>query len=226
MNEVLPSPDRAPSASQVPSPRARTLAHMHKLLAVAAATSAMACSKEGSNDTIKADDHSKDKTTIDPTATTAATTTATATDTVSTAPTVTATAPTPGYVVVDPMPPPAKCAGAASTITTTAAWKTSSAGALAIEVHLRKSSKPDVLYSHKTPPTAYSATILATSFSGSEVVITVLPDKSATYASLSVPLDCSAGSEHLNVELDLSSLAGGAPPTSGTPVKVTLYDSY
>jgi hypothetical protein len=216
--EVLPSPQGVNANG--PSPRARTMAHMQRLLAVAAAaTGAMACPKEGASD-IKADD-SKTKTTVDPTSTA---TTAATTDPTSTAPTTTATPTNPGYVVVDPMPPPAMCSGAASTISTSASWKTSASGALGVEVHLRKSSRADVSYTSKAAPTAYSGTIVATSFSPSEVVITMVPDKGATYAGLYVPLACSAGDEHLNVQLELP--APPAVPTAGTPVKVTLYDSY
>jgi len=214
--EVLPSPQGVNGSS----PRARTMAHMNKLLAIAAAASAMACPKEGASD-IKGDD-TKTKTTVDPTSTT--TTTPTATDTAATAPTTTSTPTNPGYVVVDPMPPPAMCSGAAATISTSAAWKTSATGALGIEVHLRKSTRPDVAYTTKSAPTAYSGTIVSTSFSPSEVVIMMVPDKGSTYAGLSVPLSCSSGDEHLNVQLELS--AAPAAPTAGTPVKVTLYDSY
>jgi hypothetical protein len=128
-------------------------------------------------------------------------------------------------MVVDMLPPPAKCAGAASTITPTAAWKTSSTGAMGIEVRLRKSTRPDVLYSSKSSPSGYGGTIVATSLTGSEVVITLVPDSGATYAGLYVPLECKAGDERLNVELDLSAAPAGSPK-SGTPVKVTLYDSY
>ena len=214
--EVLP----APQGTNGSSPRARTMAHMNKLLAIAAAASAMACPKEGASD-IKADD-TKTKATIDPNSTTTATTTATTEDTASV--TTTSTPTNPGYVVVDPMPPPALCSGAASTISTSASWKTSASGTLGVEVHLRKSTRADVIYTSKTAPTAYSGTIVATSFSPSEVVITMVPDKGATYVGLYVPLSCTLGDEHLNVQLEIA--APPAVPTAGTPVKVTLYDSY
>jgi len=214
LNEVLPSPQRV-SAS---SPRARTMAHMHRLMTVAAAAGALACTKEGSNDTIKADDQKKPKNTADPTST--------PTDTVSTTPTTTAVPTNPGYVVVDPMPAPAKCAGAASTISATAMWKTVKAGGMGVEVRLPKSTSPDVIYSHKGSPTASAATIVGATFTGSEVILEVVPDKGATSAYLYVPLECTAGDEHLNVEIDLGALAGGAPPKAGTAVSVTLYDSY
>ena len=122
------------------------------------------------------------------------------------------------------MPPPAMCSGAAATISTSAAWKAAPSGAMGIEVHLRKSSRPDVAYTTKGAPSPYSGTIVSTSFSPSEVVIMMVPDKGATYAGFSVPLSCSSGDEHLNVQLDLP--AAPAAPTAGTPVKVTLYDSY
>ena len=206
------------------SVRAKTMTHMKRLLAVAAATGAAgaACTKEGSNDTIKADE-SKGK----PVSTSTETPTAAPSPTPSDTATV-VTPPTPpsaGYMVVDMLPPPAKCAGASGTIMPTAAWKSSSSGAMAIEVHLRKPTRPDVAYSTKTPPTAYAGTISATTVTGGEVIITLVPDTGATYAGLYVPLDCKAGSERLNVELDLSA-APGATPKSGTPVKVSLYDSY
>ena len=222
MNEVLPAPDRA-SASP---PRTRTMANMNRLLAIAALGAA--CTKEGSSNTIKPDEATKPKPTSEPTATATATTVTTVEDTApSTTATTsgTATSPTAGYLVVDMLPPPAKCAGSAATITPTAAWKSSAGGALAIEIRLRKPARPDAFYSKKSAPTAYSATIVGTAFTGGEIVVTIIPDKGATYAGLYVPLECKAGDERLNVEIDLSSIAT-KPPSSGTAVKVSLYDGY
>jgi hypothetical protein len=202
------------------------MAHMRKLLALAAATGAAsaACPKEGTSDGIKADDKTKPTSTSSPTTVATPTVTSTPSDTA----TVVAppTTPSPGYMVVDMLPPPAKCAGAAATITPTAAWKTSASGAMGIEVHLRKSTRPDVIYSSKSTPSGYGGTIVSTSLTGSEVVITLVPDAGATYAGLYVPLECKAGDERLNVELDLSAVTPGASPKSGTPVKVNIYDSY
>src|SRR5579859_5210587 len=138
---------------------------MRKMMALAAATGAMGvgCTKE---DTIKSD-NATDKPVTNP-----VNTTSIPSDSMSTTPSDTATTvgpPTPpsaGYMVVDMLPPPAKCAGASSTITPTAAWKTSSTGAMGVEVRLRKSTRPDVIYSSKSTPSGYGGTIVATSLTG------------------------------------------------------------
>lgn len=213
------------------TPRQRTLAQMKKMLAVAAAGAmGAACSKEESQTVIRADE-AKSKPTSSP-SDPKTTPTPVPSPTPSAPPSDSATVvsppspPSAGYMVVDMLPPPAKCAGAAATITPTAAWKTSSTGSMGIEVHLRKSTRPDVAYSSKSAPTAYGGTIVATSLTGTDVIITVVPDAGSTYAGLYVPLECKAGDEKLTVEFDLSTFKPGSSPKSGTPVKVTLYDTY
>jgi hypothetical protein len=220
MTEVLPEPDRASETG----PRARTLAHMHRLLAVAAAAGALgtACTKEATNDTINTGDPSKDRTAVDPSA--AGTTTPPAQNTVATASGETTSGPPGGYAVVDPLPPPAQCAGAAETVAATATWKASGDGGVAIEVRLRKPSNKDFAYSRKSKVTPYDATIVATSMTGGDLVVTIVPDKGETSVGIYVPIDCPPRDGSVTVQIDLSGAPSGTKPSPGTAVKVSVYD--
>ena len=208
--EVLPDPTAKAAHG---SPRARTVRHMQRLLAMAAATSAFACTKDGEPG-IRNDETTK-KPKTDPTVT--ATATATATET----PTASATIPDPttgpGYGVVDPMPPPAKCSGAAASIKAVGTWKAGS-----IEVRLPKPTMPDTKFDRKAPPSASGGKITSTTWAGDDLVLQVVPDAGSTYVSIYTSVSCTAGPEHVAVELDLSK----PTKTPGTAVPITLYDQY
>ena len=213
--EVLPDPTaKAPEGS----PRARTVRHMHRLLAMAAATTALACTKDGEPGIRKENEATTNKKpTADPTVTTTATTSETATAS-ATVPDITTG---PGYGVVDPMPPPAKCAGAAASIKAVGVWKTDKSGAY-VEVKMPKPTMPDTKYDRKTAPYASGGKVGAPTFVGDDLVLRVTPDAPATttvwvYASVT----CTAGPEHVALQIDLT----GAK-TTGSTVKIDLYDQW
>lgn len=218
--EVLPDP--TPSFAEG-TPRQRTLAHARRLVALAAASSAIgaACTKEGTPTITKEDESvTKKSTKTEPTTTT----TTTPSDAAPTASASTVTAPSippTGYAVVDPMPPPAKCPGLAGSIKATAVWRPGPGGAMLVELRLPRSSRADVRYLHTTPPAAYGGKITATTWTGGDVVLTLLPDKGAAYLGVYVPAACALGDERINVEITLT-----GTPAAGTPVAVALFDSY
>jgi len=201
MPEVLPDP--TPHHVQG-APRTRTLDHLRRLMALAATTASLgvACTKEGEPPIRKEDESTAKKKSTPPDPTT--TTTTTAPDTAST--------PTIGYGVVDPMPPPAMCAGLAASVAATATWK----GA-AIELKLPKSSRPDSKWSRKDPPTIYSGKITKTTWVGDDLVLEIVPDAGVPLVSVYVSAACTAGDEHVNIGLDVG--------TKGA-VRLTLYDAF
>ncbi|MEO7096742.1 MAG: hypothetical protein ABI175_26020 [Polyangiales bacterium] len=211
--EVLPDPTAKAAEG---SPRARTVRHMQRLLAMAAATTALACTKEGEPGIRKENEATtKKKPTADPTATETATATATASTTAEPDPTV-----GPGYGVVDPMPPPAKCAGAAASIKAVGAWKTDKLGAY-VELKLPKPTMPDTKYDRKAAPYASGGKIGAPTYVGDDLVLHVVPDAGSTTVWVYASVTCTAGPEHVSLQVDLS--AGTAP---GSAVKISMYDQY
>ncbi len=203
MPEVLPDPTKQHHAQG--APRTRTLEHMRRLMAMAATTAALgvACTKEGAPPIRKEDDSTakKKSTPPDPTTAETATASATAVDTG-----------TIGYGVVDPMPPPAKCAGLAASVAATATWK-----GKVVELKLPKTTRPDGKWSRKDPPTAYSGKITKTTWIGDDLVLEIVPDSGAPLVSVYVSASCAAGDEHVNVSVDVSK--------PGTAV-ITLYDAF
>ena len=211
--EVLPDPT---AKAHEGSPRARTVRHMQRLLAMAAATTALACTKDGEPGIRKESEATtKKKPTADPTVPTA---TASATET------ATATVPDPttgpGYGVVDPMPPPAKCSGAAASIKAVGTWKSDKSGPY-VEVKLPKPTMPDAKYDRKTAPYASGGKIGGTTFLGDDLILRVVPDAGATTVSVYTSVTCTAGPEHVALEIDLTS-----GKTPGSMVKIDLYDQW
>jgi hypothetical protein len=220
MSEVLPRPDRASATG----PRARTLAHMQRLLTVAAAAGALgaACTKEATSDTIQTGDPSKDRTAVDPSA--AGTTTSQIPSTVATAPEETPGGPT-GYAVVDPLPSPGVCAPAANSVNGNATWRARSGGGMAIELRLPKPGRRDVAYARTSQMAAYQAKIASTSITGGALLVTLIPEKDARFVALQVPIDCSAGAAHLAVNLELTT-APGHQPSPGDSITLTVSDTF
>lgn len=206
--EVLPPPN-APSLS---SPRQRTTERMLALVALTAA----ACSREDPV-SIRPEDPSKMKkanTNPDPTPSTTTTTT-TSPSTTSVTPTST---PTPGYMVVDPMPPPAKCAGLASTIKATATWKTGATGSF-LELKLPKPGQADAKYG-KTPMSTpvYGGKLLSIAAAGDGLVVHVVPDTASKDVYVYIEAACTAGTERVYASMTWTAV--------GSPVKVTLSDVF
>jgi hypothetical protein len=218
MSEVLPKPDRASETG----PRARTLAHMQRLLTVAAAAGALgtACTKETTSDTITGDP-SKDRAAVDPSA--AGATAVQKPNTAATAPEETPGGPA-GYGVVDPLPSPGICAPAADSVKGTATWRARSGGGMAIEVRLPRPSRRDVAYARTSQMVAYQAKIASTSITGGALLVTLIPEKDAPTIVLSVPIDCSAGPAHLGVNL-LPATAPGHQPSPGDSITIAVSDA-
>jgi hypothetical protein len=211
--EVLPDPTAKAAHG---SPRARTMRHMQRLLAMAAATTAIACTKEGEPGIRKETDTPKNKATTDPTTPTTATATVTATaSTAEPDPTI-----GPGYGVVDPMPPPARCSGAAASIKASGAWKSDKSGPF-VEVKLPKPTMPDTKFDRKSPPSVSSGKLKATTWVGDDLVLQIVPDAGATNVSIYTSVTCTAGPEHVAVDVDVST-----SKTPGSSVKIDLYDQY
>ena len=206
--EVLPPPN-APSMT---SPRHRTTERLGALLAMAAAA---ACSREDSV-AIRPEDPSKmKKSNPDPEPTTVTTTTTTASAT-STVPTSVPTPPS--YMVVDPLPPPAKCAGLASTIKATAAWKTGATGSF-LELKLPKPGRPDAKYGKTLMTTpVYGGKLLSIVPAGDGLVVQVVPDAKALDVYVYVEAACSAGTERVYASMSF--------PKAGGPITVTLSDVF
>ena len=204
--EVLPPPNAASTST----PRARTRERLAALVAMTAAGAA--CSREDPV-SIRPEDPSKVKKT-QPTAE-ATTTTTTNPSTTTVVPTV---IPTPSYMVVDPLPPPAMCAGLASTIKATAAWKTGSTGSF-LELKLPKPGQADAKYG-KTPLTTpvYGGKLLSITPAGDGLVVQVVPDAGSKFVYVHIEASCTKGKEHVYAEMSFSAVGG--------PVTVTLSDVF
>ncbi len=207
--EVLPPPNAASSSS----PRARTTERLAALVAIAAAS---ACSREDPVSIRPEDPTKMKKANTNPDPTTTATTTTTAPSATTVTPTSVPTPPS--YMVVDPLPPPAMCAGLAATIKASAAWKTGATGSF-LELKLDKPGLAGAKYG-KTPLTTpvYGGKLLSIAPAGDGLVVQVVPDGSAKYVYVYVSASCPAGTERVYAEMTFTSTGG--------PVKVTLSDVY
>ncbi len=220
MPEVLP----APTASARGPVRDRTLGHMRRLLATAAAVSAAACSRESGQN---ADAVSV---TIPPSTEDggAAGTTpgtnpmASHQHTVPTATaTPTATAPPTGYAVVDPMPAPARCAGIAAAAKATAVFHKDKTGVY-LEVTITLGSANGAQFDKSAPPSSWGSNLLGAKFNGHSVILRLRPtSSSAGSASLGVSagVACSAGPGHLTANVQWT-----GTPTAGTKTSIQLSD--
>jgi hypothetical protein len=209
--EVLPTPPHEGRPLSAESPRARTVAHMRRLLGVAAATAAIGCSKEDPLIVKTPDDVVKKKPDPPPDPPKPAPSPSPSID--------------PGYMVVDMLPPPAACDGASTSIKASAQWD---ASASEIQLKLGASSKPDVHVTYAagpgTPPgapTISGGKIVSSSVAGGGANLRLKKDAGATAIFVTFPLACKAGSEHLNVYLDVTK-----SPVAGGSIPVTLSDSW
>jgi hypothetical protein len=208
--EVLPTP--TPLSEE--SPRARTVAHMRRLLGVAAATAAIGCSKEDPLIVKTPDDVVKKKPEPPP-------------EPPKPPPSASQSASIdPGYMVVDMLPPPAACDGASTSIKASAQWD---ASASEIQLKLGTPTKPDVHVTYPSGPATSGAsapyvsgaTIVSVSVVGGGATLRLKKSAGSTAIFVSFPLACKAGSEHLNVYLDVTK-----PAAAGASIPVTLSDSW
>lgn len=141
------------------------------------------------------------------------TTTATPTTTTTTAPSTTSVTPTstptsPGYMVVDPLPPPAKCAGLASSIKATAAWKTGATGSF-LELKLPKPTFAGAKYG-KTPTSTpvYGGKLLSIAPAGDGLVVQVVPDVGSNDVFVYVEASCPSGTERVYASMRFKTIGG------------------
>ena len=201
MPEVLPDP-RHPRG--VSSPRARTMAHMQRLVATAAAlgvTTAAGAFELGCGKTTKVpgdnepDGKSGPPKPLDP-------------------------GNTSGYAVVDPMPPPAHCAGVAQLVRATAKFVKVGAD-IQLEVRFPNPvGRDDYKYSGKVA-TSYGGTVVSTAQKPDAVTVTIKPDATATNATITVKGNCNAGPSSV-----MANVTWTGPVTEKTSATINLNDMY
>lgn len=190
--------------------RARTLMHLHRMVA---ATALVNCSKPVQSDT-----------TITPKTTTTAPDAGTA---VTTAPTV-ATIPT-GYAVVDPMPSPARCYGAAAGLAGKATWKQDATG-MYVELTIAPAPPPpgggsvgSVITGFDNKSTSVmGANTISTDVHPTSISIRARPLAGNTFMSVTVGVQCGGGSTSGAVVASMTLPAG--KPKVGDTITVTLID--
>ncbi len=214
MNEVLPAPS-GPFGDA--SPRSRTLAKMERLLSLAATSAAIGGCSNGATPTPPIVD-------IPPVGSAGPSIVAGTNTAPPPVKTVATMEPRPdppiGYAVVDPLPPPAVCAGVAPTVKATATWKQDASG-LVVEIALGKPGFAGSSYVVGSPPTAYGGKIIHTKAAADSMLVRVAPSAGTTSIGLSVAVQCAPGQSHLNVNVELKG-AGKAGATLGA----ALYDRW
>ena len=130
----------------------------------------------------------------------------------------------PGYGVVDPMPPPARCPGVAASIAVKATWTEGQAG-LVVELRLSKPGRPDASYAAQETPQVSQGKVINSSVDAGAMVLQIAPDPQAAYVYVNVAATCSEGPAHVAIQLDLTTTSQ-APPKAGDAVTFTVNDSY
>jgi hypothetical protein len=217
--EILPAPTKATPNQAV---RARTVAHMQRLLATAAAIPLAGCTRP--------DTQATSQTVTLPTA--QATATASPSDSTAqgsllppptaTAPaTATATAPTTGYAVVDPMPAPARCMGLASASKVTAAFKRHG-GDWVLEVAVTLPAGPawrSTTFVPGSGASPWSGTLVSSSVTSRTAKGRLKVPAGSKATGVVFEVACPSGNGHLAAAASFP----GAPSAS-TKVAVTLTD--
>lgn len=219
MPEVLPAPTRA-SSSDV---RGRTVAHMQRLLAGAAAIPLAACTKEDTQGT---------QTVTIPVASASASATAPATIEGSLLPppsataTATAVATAPhdmGYAVVDPMPAPARCMGLAAASKSSASFKRDGAGVLleiAVTLPTTGPQWAGAQFDTSNKPSPWSGTLVSSNIVAHTAVVKIKPSPNTTNLGVSLPISCSAGTGSISITAMFTDTA----PTTSTKVTLNTHD--
>jgi hypothetical protein len=216
MPEVLPDPTRNLGPG---GPRQRTMKHMNRLLAVTAAGAAIgACSKTQQNQptsgasTIEVpappaeSAGSKEDDTPPPRADR---------DAAIEPGTGTGTEPIPeptGYGVVDPMPPPARCAGLAQTVKAKTKWKSKTV----LELRLAKPSMAGAEFVASEAPTISGGTLKKKTITKTSVVLEIEVSPNASVYAY-VAATCAQGPQHIGVSISgpNGTLAQGTTPLVG-----------
>ena len=191
MPEVLPAPTRAQTTTNV---RIRTLTHMQRLLATAAALPmAGACTKTDTQGSQSVTIPSASASTPATQSTTEGSLLPPPKDTASAKPTV--TAPDMGYAVVDPMPAPALCRGLATATTTTAVFK-KDAGGLYLELTATLPTGPTwtgTTFVAGQTPSPWAGTIVSSQVTANKATLKMRPTASSQNIGVQLSISCSAG---------------------------------
>lgn len=222
MPEVLPAPTRVKAGTS--DVRGRTITHMQRLIATAAAIPLASCTK--------ADTQGTQTVTIpqsSASATASAGTASTTEGSLLPPPTATATAkatatapPDMGYAVVDPMPAPARCMGLAAASKSSAVFKHDASGML-LEVSVTlPSTGPQwagSVFDASNKPSPWSGTLVSSTIVGHTAVARIKPSAGVTNLGVSFPISCTAGSGSVSVTATFSD-----PPTTATKVTLAMHD--
>jgi hypothetical protein len=215
MPEVLPAPTRASTTSDV---RGRTMMHMQRLLAAAAAIPL-------ATDCTRTDTQGSQSVTI-PSASESASTQSTVQgsllppkETPSAKPTV--TAPDMGYAVVDPMPAPALCRGLATATTTTAVFKKDATG---IYLEITATLPTGTTWTGTTfvagqSPSPWSGTIVSSQITANKATVKMRPTAASTNIGVQLSITCSAGGGSIAFNATYP-----ANPTETTKPTLAKYD--
>jgi hypothetical protein len=217
MPEVLPAPTRAERSTT--NVRGRTLMHMQRLLATAAAMPlAGACTKTDTQGT---------QTVTLPSSSASATTQGTVEGSLLPPPKETATAkptataPDMGYAVVDPMPAPALCRGLATATTTTAVFKKDATGVyLEISATLPTGTTwTGTTFVPGQSPSPWSGTVMSSQISSNKATIKMRPTTGSTNIGVQLSITCSAGGGSIAFNATFP-----ASPTETTKPTIAKYD--
>ena len=217
MPEVLPAPTRASATTSV---RIRTLSHMQKLLATAAALPmAGACTRTDTQGSQSVTIPSASASTPTTQSTTEGSLLPPPKETASAKPTV--TAPDMGYAVVDPMPAPALCRGLATATTTTAVFK-KDAGGIYLEITATLptgNTWNGTTFTAGQTPSSWSGTVLSSQVTANKATVKVRPSANSTSAGVQLSISCSAGPGSIAFNASFP-----ASPTETTKPTLQKYD--
>ncbi len=209
--EVLPVPTKLAPRGDV---RSRTMQHMQRMVATAGALGAVAgCTKSDTTTT---------QTVTVPSATSTATASATTTTPLAsasataptTAPTTVPTGPPDhGYAVVDPMPMPSRCKGAAPSSKASATFVQQGKD-LVLKLTVKLGGGATWTGG---PVSAYSGSVKNTTSNAAKDALDIfLP---ATVSGVSIPITCPAGTASVSVDMTLP-----PKPKAGDSAPTNLYD--
>ncbi len=211
MPEVLPAPTKETGNASV---RARTMGHMHKMMAAAGAVAG--CSRAITQG---------DNTITIPPATSASTSPSTAT--IPSAPSTivaTPTAPVPtvpsgpatGYMVVDMLPSPARCYGVGASVKATAVWRQDTTGLYA-ELTLNGTVPANAFQPNAV--SVWGGAVMSTGGTAQTVLIKVRPSPGNTSFGASVDVACSGTTGAVVATVQLT-----GPKKVGDKLPVTVID--
>ncbi len=211
MPEVLP----APRPTRPGSPRARTVGHMQRLLALAATgASVSACAKTPPKaDSGAIEVPAQPPASAEPQAEEDASL-PTRSDPSAVVPVPPPEPPT-GYAVVDPMPPPARCMGLAGTIKAAAKWKQGNV----MTVTLGKPGQSGSRYEASEPPSVSGGNLKSHTIKPDQVSLEIDVPSGSSGVYVSVAASCPAGNQHVSVQI--RGAGGTLKPQGSTLVNVS-----